>query len=198
LDLIVRRALSNPSIIEFYKLDSEVVMKNFFEKQTLFFRMFPEKIGNASTLDWMLKNLMDGRGRYCPRDIIELLNVLKEKQILALERGFSEPVGEMLFSDSLFDEAFASVSKQKCKTVLYAEYPDERGIIDKLRNTNSEFTIAGLTHLWGLKEDEALDKAQLLMRIGLLNEKSDPARGNFEVPYLYRPGLGLSPGLYEY
>jgi hypothetical protein len=197
LDVIARRALSNKAITDYYQLDPEAVKRSFREKQELFFRMFPRTIGDTSTLDWILQNLMDGRGKYCPRDVIEFLNDLIRMQIAALERGVSEPVGDMLFGEALFEEALNSVSKQKCETVLYAEYPKERLFIDALRNTNYEHTISSLAHLWGSTEEEALATALRLMRIGLFKQKHNLKVGNFEVSFLYRPALDLAPGLHQ-
>jgi hypothetical protein len=196
LDVIVRRALSNAPLVSYYKIDPEIVKKSFTHKEALFSRMFPKTIGIASTLEWILQNLTDGRGKYCPRDVIEFLNVLKEMQISAIERGFSEPAEEMLFSDSLFHEAFARVSDQKCKTVLYAEYPQEREFIDALKSTNHEFTVSGLAQLWARKEDEVVAIAQRLMRTGLFIKKPNLTRGNFQISSLYRPALDVEPGVY--
>src|SRR5262249_17120881 len=70
LDVIARRALSNKDVIKYYELDEETVKKSFREKQELFSRIFPKTIGDTATLDWILQNLMDGRGKYCPRDVI--------------------------------------------------------------------------------------------------------------------------------
>lgn len=191
LDVIARRALNNKALVEFYMVDADAVKKNIAEKQSLVDRMLPREIENVPTLDWILQNLVDGKGRYCPRDVIQFLIELKQLQIGAIERGRSAPEGKVLFAPYLFKEAYRAVSETRCKTVLYAEYPDEREYVDALRTAKTELSMSALAHLWGVDEDEASGIAKRLMRIGVFKERHKLTRGNFEVSPLYAPALDL-------
>lgn len=197
LDVIIQRVISNTKLVSELKLNTDAVKKNFGAKEALFYRVFPKEVQEVPTLKWILQNLTDGRGRYCPRDVIEFMTKLKNLQINAIEKGFSAPIGDMLFNEALFEAAYDEVSAQKCKTILYAEYPDERRYIDALRNTKYEFPLAALAHLWGQNQEEAAVTAQRLIRIGFFVSKHNLKFGNLTVSSLYRPALDLSPGAYS-
>jgi hypothetical protein len=79
-----------------------------------------------------------------------------------------------------------------------AGYADDRGLIEALKNTNYEFTLPGLAHVWNMREEELGATVQRLMRIGLFHHKANLKQGNIEVSFVYRRALELESGLYRF
>lgn len=94
LNLVVRRALRNPAIRDFYRANEEQVLADAAEQRHLFYRIFPKQVDagqrRPETLDWMLSRIEDGSRQVAPRELIHLLLCAREVQLKQLERGEKE------------------------------------------------------------------------------------------------------------
>lgn len=198
LNLIVRRLLSNDSLITEYTIDRALVLADFEEQQTIFYRFFPQQVEQGPkkrlTLDWMISRCADGTDKTAPRELIHLLTTLREKEIERLERGQAAPEGDQLFDRSIFKPALAVVSEARLVQTIYAEYPDLKASLFELEGEKTEQTAASLATIWKITEDEAKKRIQLLIEIGFFQERGGRDHWTYWVPFLYRDALSMSQG----
>lgn len=64
LHLVIRRALHNEALRNFYQVDPNLVLGSTEEQKKLFYRIFPAQVDTgarkSTTLDWMLTRTADG------------------------------------------------------------------------------------------------------------------------------------------
>ena len=201
-NIIIRRALANPGLRNYYGVDAGGIEKSADRQDALFNRIFPEQVEvgekKPKTLDWIIKRISDGRGTFGPRDAIIFMTSLVELQAKKLELGDRDPQGEALFDRVIFKDAYRMVSDQKRDRVLFAEYPTERKHIEALRGKKTDFTLGGLQSVWKVSLEEALRIANRLLDIGFFEKKTSKDEDIFSAGWVYRPGLGLKQGLYSY
>lgn len=145
----------------------------------------------------MLTRCADGSDETAPREVIHLLNCIRDEEIGRLERGGAAAPGEQLFDRSVFKAALPTVSKTRLNTYLFAEYPDERPYLEALRGEKAEQTPESLAMIWGVGRDEALAKARDLKGLGFFQERGSKTQPTFWVPFLYRDALNLRQGKAE-
>jgi hypothetical protein len=137
LNLIVRRAIYNPALQEYYDVTPTTVLDSYSSQQTLFYRMCPDQVdvgrNKPKTFQWVLGRTKDASGHNAPRELIHLLNQLKDVQIKRLEIGEAEPDGDQLFARAAFKDALPEVSRARLEQTLYAEHPSLRDALEKLR-----------------------------------------------------------------
>jgi hypothetical protein len=198
LNLTMRRILSNPIIAKEFSVDKEEVLGSAEKQEQLFDRIFPPQVEQgpqkATTFNWMITRCADGSGRTAPRELIHLLNCIREEEIGRLERGGTASPGEQLFDRSVFKLALPTVSETRLNTYLYAEYPNERPFLEKLYGEKAEQTPESLAAIWGGDRDVALSKAQELTGLGFFEARGGRSQPTFWVPFLYRDGLNLRQG----
>lgn len=68
-------------------------------------RALGQNVNKPSTFDWMLSRTRDGTQRNAPRELIHLLNSLRDEQVRRLEIGDAEPDGPRLFVRATFKDA---------------------------------------------------------------------------------------------
>lgn len=199
LNLIIRRMISNPRLVDALKIDREKILRDFEAQQNLFYRVFPAKVEQGSkkpsTLDWMITRCADGKGKTAPREVIHLLSSLREKEISRLERGESAAPSEQLFDRSVFKEALPTVSEARYNQSLIAEYPDLKNLLTKLNGEKTEQTSESLAELWGMDVEEASAEALKLVDIGFFELRGSKETETFWVPFLFRDALSMSQGL---
>ena len=170
-------------------------------QEKFFDRLFPEQVEvgsrKSSTFDWMLSRTWDGSRQSAPREIIHLLNELRNAQVRRLEIGESDPEGGRLFSRSVFKVALSEVSKTRLEQTLYAEYPEFREYVEKLRGENTQYTASALANIWKLSDDETLNVVRNLCTIGFFEQRGERENPMFWVPILYRDALDLVQGTSE-
>jgi hypothetical protein len=197
LNLIVRRFLNNPSVLEYFKIAPDI-LESLEQQETLFYRIFPRKIDsgkNPETLRWLIVRTQDSNSVSAPRDVINLIKSAIARQIKQLELGGMEPPDENLFQRTIIKEALSDASKEKVEKHLFAEYPNYRPWLDQLRGGKSEYNVETLSALWKISMDEALSRAHSLEEIGFwLKEKNSP---EFWIPPIYRDGLDIKQGRAE-
>jgi hypothetical protein len=201
LNLIIRRAIKNDIILSQYRENKEAVLTSVDSQNAFFYRLFPEQVEVGSrkpnTLDWMLSRTCDSSKQAAPREIIQLLNALRDVQVRRLEVGESDPEGGRLFSRFIFKDALPEVSNTRLEQTLYAEYPEFRDYIEKLRNEKTQHTVGSLEKIWKLSPDETIKVIRGLCMIGFFEQRGEKENPIFWVPILYRDALDLVQGSSE-
>jgi hypothetical protein len=89
LNLLMRRVLSNDIIANVFEIDKSAVLQNAMEQESLFSRLFPATVEQgprkAGTFKWMITRCADGTRKTAPRELIHLLNCLREQEVKRLE-----------------------------------------------------------------------------------------------------------------
>lgn len=198
LNLILRRIMSNEIFNREYGIDRNEVLADANKQVELFARIFPPQVEQgprkAATFDWMVVRCADATGNTAPRELIHLLNCLKDEEIKRLERGESAAPDEQIFDRSVFKQALPRVSETRLNTYLYAEYPDERPFLEKLKGEKCEQYPESLAAIWSVTRNEAIAKAQDLMKLGFFQVRGTRADPSFWVPFLYRDALNMVQG----
>lgn len=193
-NLVVRRLLSNQAICDYYTADKAAILSDFKKQTEFIYRVFPDQVdsgGNKpSTMTWILSRTADGTKESAPREVIHLLNELREEQISRLERGEKPPQGERLFEQVTFKEALPAVSKARLEQTIFAEFPDERTFVEALTEQKATHTTATLAKLWSVEEIDASKIIGRLLEIGVLEKQG----AFWRVPFLYRPALASVQG----
>lgn len=175
LNLAMKRILSNPVIEKEFGVNKDEVLNNYDEQEKLFGRIFPPQVEQgpqkASTFKWMLTRCADGTDQTAPREVIHLLNCIRDEEIGRLERGGAAASLEQLFDRSVFKAALPTVSNTRLNTYLFAEYPDERPFLEKLKGEKAEQTPESLAVIWDVSREDALAKARDLKTIGFFQER---------------------------
>jgi hypothetical protein len=197
LNLIVRRALQNNELRQLYAVD-EQLLSSAADQETLFYWVFPDQVESGSnkprTLDWLLSHTQDGSKQTAPRELIHLLNSIRDVQYRKLELGEPVPESGQLFTRTAIKEGMPEVSKARLEQTLYAEYPSLRAYCEKLRGDKSAQTPDSLANIWDLDRTEALRVARKLVEVGFFEERVVKDLLTFWVPFLYREALELVQG----
>jgi hypothetical protein len=200
-NLLIRRLINNPKIVEFYKIDKNKVLEDSNEQTAFFYRVFPSQVElgekQSSTMDWLIKRISDSRNDPAPRELIFFLNKLVENETARLERGEEEAESEALFDRAVFKSALPELSEYRTTKMLYSEYPEQKSYIERLRGEKAEQTLASLASIWKLPEEDARKIAQRLSEIGFFELRGPRDSPTFWVPFIYRPYLDLVQGKAE-
>lgn len=197
LQLMMRRILGNPAIVNYYEIDPDQILANVEQQEGLLQRMFPDQIDagrNPKTFDWMLGRTRDGTGRTAPRELIHLLSSLRDSQLRRLEVGHDEPPDGTLFDRVAFKDALRVVSEVRLKQTLYAEYPHLRDYIAALEGAKAQQSQETLAHIWKVDASAARSIADSLVAIGFFELRGSGDNPDYWVPFLYRDALQLVQG----
>jgi hypothetical protein len=198
LHLVVRRAVHNEAIRNFYNVDPALVLASAGEQQKLFYRMFPAQVDagarKSNTFDWMLSRTADGSGQTAPRELIHLLMEARDQQLKLLEMGAPEPSGEALFDRGALKSALPEVSKVRFEQTLCAEHPTLKPILMRLEGEKTQQTPSTLAKIWSVSETTALERAEKLVEVGFFEKRGSKEQPIFWVPFLYRDALNLLQG----
>lgn len=201
LNLVIRRALHNKPVIDFYQADPTTVLGSSEEQEKLFYRIFPAQVDlgerKSTTLDWMLTRTMDGTGKTTPRELIHLLSSARDQQLRLIEMGEPEPGGEELLDRTALKAALPEVSKARYERTLCAEQPALKSMLDKLEGEKTQQTPATLAKIWRVSEAEALTRAERLTDVGFFQKRGSKEQPLFWVPFLYRDALKMVQGQAE-
>ena len=167
-------------------------------RKSLFYRMCPDQVDlgrrRPRTFEWVLSRTQDASGLNAPRELIHFMNTLRSEQVRRLETGDVEPEGRLLFARAAFKEALPEVSQVRLEQTLYAEHPDLRAWLEKLRGGKTKQTPASLTETWGCGVEEASAQAGKLVEVGFFELRGDRNSPEFWVPFLYRDALDMVQG----
>ncbi len=198
LNLVVRRAIQNPVLREYFAVTEDAALETQEQQEQLFYRAFPEQVdlgpNKPPTLRWILYRIADGSRQPAPREVIHLLNALKQVQIRKFELGEEPPAGEVLFSRPAFKEALVEVSRTRLEQTLFAEYPRLRPFLDLLRGQRTAHTPETLAPIWELSEELAKGTAEELVEVGFFERRGTRDAPEYWVPFLYRDALDLVQG----
>jgi len=198
LNLIVKRAVRNKAIQEYYSCTPDGVLASHKDQDAFFYRMFPEQVEKGSrrptTLDWLLTRTADGTKYTAPREVIHLLNCSIQTQLEVLEIGGYEPDDSNLVAGYAFKESLPEVSKVRLEQTLYAEYPTLKPYIEKLRGEKTSHSVATLSIVWSTARDLAQSTANELVAVGFFEQRGERHDPEFWVPFLYRDALGMVQG----
>jgi hypothetical protein len=201
LNLVIRRALYNEQIREFYKTDPASILASEGEQTKLFYRMFPEQVDlgerKSTTFEWMLTRTADGTNNTAPRELIHLLSSARDQQLKLLEMGAPEPEGEVLFDRAAIKAALPEVSKARYEQTLCAEHPTLKTILDKLEGEKTQQTPGTLSKIWRVTEMDALTRAESLAEVCFFQRRGSKEQPQFWVPFLYRDALKMVQGQAE-
>lgn len=166
----------------------------------VFYSIFEERMGiikkdgfGPATHEWILKRLVDGLGMRFPREIIHLGNVAVQKQ-RELVRSEGPLEGGRLIGTRALRKAFDAVSAYRCDTYLNSEFPHLTRHIDAFRGKESAtFERDELYRSFEGLEPRGDDAIRAVHDIGLITPigKNVDSALKFEVPLLYRSGLGI-------
>lgn len=197
LNVVMRRALKNQAVCDFYEVDRTTVIGSVPEQEALLQRMFPDQVDfgrNPKTFDWMLSRTQDGSAKTAPRELIHLMSSLRESQLKRFEVGHEPPPDEHLFERQAFKEALKAVSDTRLTTMLYAEYPQLKPYIEQLAGEKTQHTPETLGKTWGLGAEEARGVAEQLADVGFFERRGTKQEPDYWVPFLYRDALSLVQG----
>ena len=208
LKLLVSRAIIDPFVKSYCedvlreKVDvTSVILNDDGYVKKVFYAIFEPTMhatGNPNNATpthlWILKRLVDGLGNSFPREIIHLGNMAVEKQ-REMDRAEGKHMSSQLISPRALKEAFAKISSYRCDTYLYAEFPHLAKHFDVFRGSDSStFHREELYMLFqplmpnGDEAIRAVHDVGLLVPVG----KNVDSCSEFKVPFLYRPGLGVT------
>ena len=197
LNLIVRRMLSNNTVVKYLNVDRNEVLADVTRQRAAFDSIVPDKIDvgrNPLTFEWILGRAQDGKKTFAPREVIHLLTEAQDIQVEMLVRGEPEPLGAELFTRQAFREALMPVSNTRLEQTIYAEYPELKSLIAALKAEKAEQTLEKLTEIWKVAPEEATKNAERLVEVGVFEARGTKAEPRNWVPFLYRPALHLVQG----
>lgn len=200
LNLIVLRLLNNQALVDYTGVNPEAVRGNYQLQLEFFNSLVPEKVDsgkNPQTFGWMVSRTTDSTGKSAPRELIHLLDVVKDLQIKRLERGADEPEGTQLFERSAFKDALPEVSRVRYEQTLLAEHPHFKRYLQKLEGGKCEHTVETLSQVWGVSTEEASGIARQLADVGFFEIKGEKGSPSYWVVFLYRGALDLVQGKAE-
>ena len=202
LNLIIRRAAHNESIRLAYSVSPDIGNSSAAVQEVFFYEAFPDQVdvgpNKSTTLDWLLSRTRDGTGTNAPRELVHLLNSLRDVQVRRFELG-AEPIpdGDQLFARVAFKEALPEVSKVRLEQTLYAEHSDQKPWLEKMKGERTLQTPETLAQIWAVSVDEATTLATTLATIGFFEQRGSRQSPQYWVPFLYREALDLVQGTAE-
>jgi hypothetical protein len=201
LNLVVRRALHNPELRTAYGVTEDLSRQSVDAQERFFYRLCPDQVdvgpNKPNTVDWLLSRTRDGTKANAPRELIHLLNSLREVQVRRFEIGEEPPEAEQLFARPSFKDALPEVSKIRLEQTLYAEYPAQKEWLEKLRGAKTLQTPETLAAIWGVTVQAAIIQAGELVTVGFFETRGTRQAPEYWVPFLYRDALDLVQGAAE-
>ena len=195
LNLLMKRIISNDTLVDNFKIDKNSITSKIDEQEKFLYRLVPAQIETGAnkpeTFDWVLGRIRDGNKTISPRELIHFFSQAKEKQLIKFESKRDETKDENLFSVSAFKDAWSDVSEEKLTKYIYAEYADIKTYILKLVKQKATHTIETLMNLWEIEEKDCLIIIERFCDIGLF-EKQQVKKTNkyiYSLPFVYRPSL---------
>lgn len=198
LNLLIRRILDNPDLVNFFNIDKGRILADMNKQEELFYKLFPEQIDVGSrkskTLEWVLSRTKDGKGINTPRELIQLFTHARLIELKKQDNGINELQGENILSRQSIKEAVISVSKQRMEQTIYAEFPDLKEYMEMLKGDKAEHTPETLASKWSLPVADATAIAKKLENVGFFEPRGDFRNQRYRIPFLYRPYLEIIQG----
>lgn len=195
-NILIKRLLNNPSIIQIYKVNVEECLSDIEKQKQLFESVFPEKMEeNGEThgvFEWIVSRISDGNGVFTPRELIHFLNQTKEQQIDLLDLGNKIPEAK-LFTPEALKRAIRDVSTAKFERTLIPENPDLIDNFKKSRSAQPQVSAEWMKSMLRDKKGEKIEDIDLFVNslsdIGFLKRISET---EWWIPYIYQYALGIA------
>lgn len=195
LEMLMRRILNKP-LIEEYVVNETGLDKNELllpiNLETVFYTIFAKQVykgkREATMISWLLARITDGLGGKYPRELINFANYSKAEQ--SQMSVFDE---NCLISGNAIKKAFNKVSITKCNTYL-SEFPTLRLHFERFRGKDTaKYTREEIGTMMSGLEPEGDEMIRALYETGMLEAQHGRASADnsFEIPKLFRVGLGL-------
>jgi hypothetical protein len=200
VNLVVKRLINNPEVVQHYGIGVTQMMSDFDEQQRLMGRIFPDQIDtgrNPKTFGWIIARTQDASGESAPREIIHLLQAARDAQVSRMNRGEKQPEGDLLLDRAVFKDALRVVSETRYNQTLLAEYPEKRRYLEALRGAKAEQTPESLARLWDVSTQQAMEVSKELHEIGFFELRGTRDEPTYWIPFLYRDALELVQGRAE-
>lgn len=189
LNLLARRIRDSEEFIAMLGLQES-------SDEEIFYRLFPAKVDQAerkpTTFNWMMSRIRDGNDVKPPRNLIDLANYAREKQIQIDGRSPKaiDPSIALIESDAV-RSAQEKLSEQRVTDTLLAEAGEELSeLVGKFRRAKAEHNMETLAGVLGRSGQELDGSIRQLVEIGFLEEQ----KTSWKVPMLYRDGLEITQG----
>lgn len=201
MNLVIRRVLQSEKLVSHYGVSEDKVLASVAEQRELFYRIFPAQVDVGSrrptTFDWIKTRTQDGTKHTAPRELIHLLSSARDTQLKKLEVGESLPSGEELIAGRTLKESLEEVSRARLQQTLFAEFPNLRPYIQKLRGAKTQQSLQTLDEIWKEGHEKTAEIASQLVEVGFFERKGTRETPEFWVPFLYRDALEMSQGAAE-
>jgi hypothetical protein len=140
----------------------------------------------ADLFDWMVKRIRDGHGGKYPRELISFCNEATRLQLQKEDNSEDRLIAGLTIRD-----AYKEVSNQRVNTYL-PEFPQLDKHFDRFEGKKqAEFTHEELEDIFDDLEPEPDDAIKRMVDIGFLDEQRRGGEQIYEIPRLYRHGIGL-------
>ena len=163
--------------------------------------MFSDQVevgpNKATTLDWLLSRTRDGTQKNAPRELIHFLNSLRAQQMRRYELGELDPDEEALFARATFKDSLPDVSEARLTQTLYAEHPELRDAVEKLRGGKTLQRVETLESIWSTSAEATRKLADSLVDVGYFERRGSGQNPEYWVPFLYRDALNMVQGTAE-
>lgn len=200
LNLVVRRAIHNTVLQQYYGMTSAQVLASTDSQESFFYMMFLDQVDigqkKPHTFDWVLGRTRDATGKNAPRELIHLLNCTRDVQMRRLEVAISDfdQEDKRLFARAALKEALPLVSQVRLEQTLYAEYPSLKERLEQLRSGKTQQSINSLAAIWRISREAAESLAHELVEVGFFEQRGTHDDPQYKVPFLYRDALKLVQG----
>ena len=198
LNLIVSRALQNPSLLERYNVDSDEILADYDKQKELYYKMLPHQVDvgerQSETFEWILSRIRDGLNNTPPRELIHYYNEIISQEISEQDIANNNVEEPNIISRVAIKNAVHEVSKAKVLKTLFAEYPEFKDDVQAFENKKAEHNLETLCIVWGCDSNKALTKASKLSEIGFFELKTAKDEKVYKIPFIYRFYLNVIQG----
>lgn len=195
LELLTRRVLDNPTVLDAVGVDDPSAIDNHEERLALLEeRIFPSQVDagkrKSTTWKWILNRIRDGQDIRPPRNLIDLVDFAREAQLREDERERVEWDGPPLIDRDAIKRGLSRLSAARVEDTLMAEYPHLQVFFDQFRGAKAEHNKESLGEQVGLLAPDLDEAIDALTTCGFLESTG----ASWKVPMLYRDGLGITQG----
>ncbi len=192
VNLIIQRVLFNADLVSKYQVNREEVLDSYSQQEKLISDIFPvpDDAGSKKRAfqDWVIESTADASDTTTPREVVQLLNALKQVQLEHLSQGTEEPQGTQLFGVQVYGEALKIVADARLQRTVLAEYPQYRPYLMALENAGREFFLSHLKKIWKCEDPSKI--ANGLVDIGIFKRRLSKSGADlYSLPLIYLTSL---------
>lgn len=159
-------------------------------QEMIFYSVFEDQVypgtRQADLFDWMVERIKDGHGGKYPRELITFCDEARREE---LKEG--KGAGNRLIGGYSVRDAYYTVSQQRVDNYL-SEFPGLQEHFDLFDDRNTaEYTHSELVDMFDDLEPNGKTAIDRMVDIGFFESKRDDDEKIYEIPRLYRDGIGL-------